>query len=176
MSETQHLVLPGDPRIALVRIADLVAYLTSHRWIVSSTTIVQTITSPDGADMLILPIREDSPMCADRVVETINVLCVWERRSIEAVVCDVMEAGGARRVIGVQQADDKLSGRLMIINADRAGLVALRGLIDAALGQTGVPAAALRDEHGASLSIQVQRWADEFTQALVGEDHGSDKL
>lgn len=172
-------IAPNDPRIAAVRVADLVAYFTIREWTQSAlTSQAQVFEAPHAVSrgtpaVIALPLRDGTATHAVRVAEALNLICALERRPVDAVLLDVLRAGGA---LGYIHARETVSGTLLDIGADRAGLVALRALIDQALAADAERSEraemALRGSSGAHFTVRVQRLGDELAQGLSTEQWG----
>jgi len=162
-----------------VRVADLVAYFTVREWTQSAlTSQAQVFEAPHAVSrgtpaVIALPLRDGTATHAVRVAEALNLICALERRPLDAVLLDVLRAGGAP---GYIHARETVRGTLLDIGADRAGLVALRALIDQALAtdaeRSELPETALRGPKGANLTVRVQRLGDERAQSLSTEERG----
>ena len=172
-------IAPNDPRIAAVRVADLVAYFTIREWTQSAlTSQAQIFETPHAVSrgtpaVIALPLRDRTATHAVRVAEALNLVCALEGRPLDAVLLDVLRAGGAP---GYIHARETVRGTLLDIGADRAGLVALRALIDQALAtdaeRSELPETALRGPTGANLTVRVQRLGDERAQGRSTEERG----
>lgn len=172
-------IAPNDPRIATVRVADLVAYFTIREWTQSAlTSQAQVFEAPHAVSrgtpaVIALPLRDGTATHAVRVAEALNLICALERRLLDAVLLDVLRAGGAP---GYIHARETIRGTLLDIVADRAGLVALRALIDQALAadveRPGLPETVLRGPKGVNIKVRVRRPGDELAQSLSTEQWG----
>ena len=172
-------IAPNDPRIAAVRVADLVIYFTVREWTQSAlTSQAQVFEAPHAVSrgtpaVIALPLRDGTATHAVRVAEALNLICALERRPLDAVLLDVLRAGGAP---GYIHARETIRGTLLDIVADRAGLVALRALIDQALTadveRPGLPETVLREPKGVNIKVRVRQPGDELAQSLSTEQWG----